>query len=290
MANTISKKDWDILVSRVESQECTPFLGAGASAEVLPVGAQLSRDLAEKYHYPFSDVEDLVRVSQFIAVYYDQMYPKDQVLRRFSQVKPPDFRGPDEPHAFFARLQLPVYMTTNYDDFLTQALKRSHRDPHQETCRWNSLLKGRPSLFDPPSGYVPTPANPLVYHLHGYGSSESLVLTEDDYLEFLENLSKEPDLLPEPVKEALKKPSLLFVGYRVTDWNLRVLLRLLRPSLQTLSVVVLKPPDPDGPDQKRVQDYLERYYGSMHMRVYWGTARKFCAEFQKRLKAAGVSI
>jgi len=289
VANTISSKDWEILIDRVASGQCTPFLGAGASAEVLPAGAQLAQELAKQYHYPLADGDDLVRVAQFIAVHYDAIYPKEQVLKRISDVKPPNFNDPGEPHAFFARLQLPVYMTTNYDDFLTQALRRNHRDVRQDTSRWNSLLQGRSSPLDAPSGYRPTVANPLVYHLHGYGKPESIVLTEDDYLEFLENLIKEPNLLPEPVTQALQNASLLFVGYRVTDWNLRVILRLVRPAAQTLSVVVLKPPTSGGPDRKQVQDYMERYYERLRIRVYWGTARKFCAAFSRRLKAAGVT-
>ena len=40
-------------------------------------------------------------------------------------------------------------------------------------------------------GFVPTPANPLVYHLHGHlEMPQSLVLTEDDYLEFLVRISR----------------------------------------------------------------------------------------------------
>ena len=252
------------------------------------MGAQLSRELAVKYGYPFDDVEDLARVSQFVAINFDPTFPKTEVFKALSGAKPPDFRDPDEPHAFFARLHLPVYMTTNYDDFLTQALKHQYREPRQEVCRWNALLKSRPSLLDPSGQYTPSPANPLVYHLHGFGRSESLVLTEDDYLEFLQNMVGDEDLFPGRVKEALAQPTLLFVGYRVTDWNLRVLLRGLRSSSRTLSVVVLKPPGRTEPKHKLVLDYLEQYYQSISMRVYWGTARQFCAEFRGRLGPAGI--
>ena len=34
-----------------------------------------------------------------------------------------------------------------------------------------------------------------------------------------------------------------------------------------------------------MQDYLDRYYAAMDMRVYWGTAREFCGELGARFKA-----
>ena len=37
-------------------------------------------------------------------------------------MKSPDFRAPSEPHAVLADLPLPIYMTTNYDDFMVKAL------------------------------------------------------------------------------------------------------------------------------------------------------------------------
>ncbi len=48
------------------------------------------------------------------------------------------------------------------------------------------------------------------------GVPESLVLTEDDYLDFLAlAISRDPGLLPHPIQRALAGTSLLFV---VTGW------------------------------------------------------------------------
>ncbi len=282
MAGMLSERDWEVLLHRISGQSCVPFLGAGACYGTLPLGSEIARDWAKAYGYPLTDADDLVRVSQYIAVEYDTTYPKNLILKRFEKIPPPDFREPDEPHAVLADLPLSVYVTTNYDDFMVRALQNRHRDPRRETCRWNDLTREQPSLFDKEPNYRPTPANPIVFHLHGHTDPDSLVLTEDDYLEFLAGMH-DPDLLPEPVRSVLARSSMLFIGYRVADWNIRVLLQGLRKRLsKNLSVAVLVPPSGAELERQKVQDYLDRYYSSMDLKIYWGTAREFVAELGRR--------
>jgi hypothetical protein len=224
-------------------------------------------------------------------VHYDPMFPKEEILERFFQnVMLPDFTKPDEPHGVLADLPLPVYMTTNYDDFMVQALKSRNRDPKRELCCWNELVKDQSSIFASESGFDPTPANPVVFHLHGHNEvPESLVLTEDDYLDFLVNISRDRSLLPHQIERVLAGTSLLFIGYRLADWTFRVLFRGLitstEPSLRRVSVTVQLPPVPTGDSesmQRRVQKYLDEYFNRIDMRVYWGTAREFAAELRQR--------
>lgn len=292
MNSALSDRDWGILLRRVSNGNFVPFLGAGACYGALPLGSEISREWAKQYHYPFADDGDLVRVAQYLAVEYDPTTPKELILERFKGAQPPDFRGPDEPHGVLAELPLPVYLTTNYDDFMVQALKAKYKDPRRESCRWNELTRMQPTVFEQEPNYRPTPANPLVFHLHGHTDPNSLVLTEDDYLSFLASL-QDPALLPEPVRMALASAtSLLFLGYRLADWNIRVLLQGLRRLSQglsnqnNLSVMVLLPPDgPDAEQQQKLQDYLDRYYAAASLKVYWGTARDFCGELAARWKA-----
>src|SRR5205823_2188648 len=117
------------------------FLGAGACYGALPLGAQVAREWAKKYDYPFGDDGDLVRVAQFIAVQYDPVFPKIEILKQLQGAPPPDFRAPDEPHGVLADLPLPVYVTTNYDDFMARALTDRRRDVRRELCRWNDLVQ-----------------------------------------------------------------------------------------------------------------------------------------------------
>ena len=289
MASALTDRDWDNLLRRISIHKCVPFLGAGASYGALPLGDEIAREWAERFHYPMSDTGDLVRVSQFLAVEYDLTFPKELVLERLGTGNPPDFRAADEPHAVLAALPLKVYLTTNYDDFMVKALASRWRDPKREFCRWNELIREQPTLFDQEPGYEPTVARPLVYYLHGHTDPNSVVLTEDDYLTFLAAM-QDPKLLPDQVRQPIASSSLLFIGYRMADWNIRVLLQGLRRLGQglggrgNLSVMVLVPPEGPEGTQKKMQEYLDRYYAAIDLRVYWGTARQFCGELATRWK------
>ena len=284
--NTLAEDDWRLLLKNVSNGNCTPFLGAGACYGTLPLGGDIAREWAREYGYPFEDDGDLIRVAQYVAVSTDPQTPKDLILEKFKDVGPPKFKEPDEPHRVLARLPLPVYITTNYDDFMVKALTFAQKAPRRDLCRWNSFTQNEPSVFDQDPDYKPHPATPLVFHLHGHSRAESLVLTEDDYLRFLVTMAGEgKELLPRSVRDALDRNALLFIGYRLADWNFRALLQLLRPDPQRRSYVVMPPLRGPGPNQDKAQSYLEKYYAQAGLRVCWATAREFCGELGKRWKA-----
>lgn len=131
-------------------------------------------------------------------------------------------------------------------------------------------------------GYQPSPANPLVYHLHGHVDlPESIVLSEDDYLDFIVRISREPNRLPHQIRRALSNTSLMFIGDRLADWDFRVIHRGLMASvtagLQRLNVTV------QLPDPEAARDYLSAYYQRLPATVYWGTAAEFARELHTRL-------
>ena len=292
MASTLEDRDWDILLRRIKDKKCTPFIGAGASAGTLPLGSQIAKQWASLYQYPLRDSEDLARVAQYLAVARDDMFPKEDIQQQFENVSHPDYSRRDEPHALLADLKLPIYITTNYDSFMTLALENRGRNPVREFCRWNRFFDlGTAPAFE--SGYTPSQANPLVYHLHGhYEFPQSIVLTEDDYLDFLVHLSSDHELLPAPVRTALAGTSMLFIGYSLSDWNFRVLFRGLIGSLgaslgYTSIAVQLSPPSADDSDAGRAnaKRYLDLYFEKIHkikVRVYWGDIKEFCLELRER--------
>lgn len=292
MANKLDEKDWTVLLSRIASGKCTPFLGAGASYGHIPLGGEIARQWAAEHDYPLDDPYDLPKVAQYVATTYDDsMWPKEQLLQGFAKAKGPDFDDPTEPHAVLARLPLNTYITTNYDPYLVDALKHQKKKPRREFCRWNRFVKDRPSVFDDDPGYAPDPSNPLVFHLHGHNEvPESLVLTEDDYLDFLVSMaSSEGDNLPEEVKGAMGSTSLLFLGYSLADLNFRVLfrsvIRYLEISIARSHVSVqLAPVGTDAPEERKEQAmrYLDQYFGNLKIRVFWGTCREFMRQLNER--------
>jgi SIR2-like domain len=283
-----SWQKWNFLLPEVADGNCTPFLGAGACAGTLPLGSDVAKAWAAEYEYPLKDSSDLPRVAQFVALAGGAMFPKNELRRELSNLGPPDFEAPDEPHGMLAELPIRVYITTNYDDFMVQALRAKGKDPVQEVCRWNSNVQEAASLLDPE--FEPTVERPIVFHLHGhFGLPDSIVLTEDDYLDFLVEISRNPNLLPHQIRRALSRASLLFVGYRMADWNFRVLHRGLvmatERSLGHLSVTVQVPPTRPEEEARAVEkelEYLNQYFGAMNVQVYWGTASDFVSDLRAR--------
>jgi len=292
MPEPLTETDWDELVYLIQEGQCTPFIGAGASYPTLPLGSQLARRWAEEYHYPLDDKSDLARVAQFMAIDRSPIYPKVTIQREFRDVTPPDFDQPDDPHAALADLDLPIYVTTNYDSFMLQALKRRGKDAQREFCRWNRFpeIAGQRSILD--GDYIPTRAAPLVYHLHGYTELlQSMVLTESDYLDFLIRFSREQDFLPPAIRTALAGTALLFVGYSLADWNFRVILRGLVSSLpRTLGypgLAVQLPIEGQSEEQiARTERYVTQYFSEIPqipVRIFWGNANQFACALRERV-------
>jgi hypothetical protein len=280
----LTDSEWKILLRRIKAGKCTPFLGAGACYGYILGGKEIAQELAKEYEYPRSDCEDLEKVAQFIAVKTDGVTPKEVVLEKYINNKPlPNFKECDEPHSVLAALPLSVYITTNYDNFMQKALESHEKHPKRELCKWNSQLKAdHKSIFETIPEYKPEPAKPLVFHLHGHNElADSLVLTEDDYIDYLVNLFKE-DPLPHTIQRAITGSSLLFIGYKLADITFKIIYRGLvhatEKSMRRVSITVQLDEEASPAEQK----YLENYFYKDDIRVCWGSARDFCGELRER--------
>ena len=212
-----------------------------------------------------------------------------------SQVNPPvgpqDFgdNGRLPLHAVLADLSLPIYITTNYDDFMYQALKSRNRNARQALCLWNEYLR-KLTQKEWKLNYDPSPENPVVFHLHGHLQvTQSLVLTEDDYLDFLVTISKNEKLIPFTIQEAIAGKSVLFLGYSLADWDFRVLFRsfvdyLGRFQAKHVSVQMMPGGQGMSPDDlKNMREYLQKYFGAQKIEVFWGTCQDFAKELKRRM-------
>lgn len=292
----VDDRDWGRLVEQLAGGDCTPFLGSGACDDLLPAGGELSQIWANHYEYPFSDSTDLATVMQYaIGIERDPVTVKKRVidqLRRLTEAS----GGVPLAHALLARYPLPVFLTTNYDPLMAQALRREDKQPLAAVCPWHEVGRKPPGV---PPAFEPTAAEPLIYHLHGsMEDAASLVLSEQDYLEFLTRLVMERGmndhrLLPPQVLDALTRRPLLFVGYSLRDWSFKVLFHGLIQRLpkvrrrRHVSVQLLPDNVVDHPQaRQRAEDYLRSYYSELDISIYLGTVQEFCAELDRRMEAA----
>ncbi len=314
---SLTNLQWKSLLESIEQKKCTPFIGAGASSNWLPLAHQIADKWKEEYDYPLDDY-DLARVAQFLAIQNEnELSPKEILSSQLKKIKPPNFyleENRNTPYAVLADLNLPIYITTNYDYFMEEVLKSRGKDPVSEFCRWNKYAQaaGIPSVFDKRNkyegpielryrprteSYRPTESEPLVYHLHGViDVPESMVLTEKDYFDFVINLNKDQSttsnkqLLPLYIRRTLPANSFLFIGYRLEDITFRVIFQALMSFLGNVTrryknVTVQIPTSFPPNTLKVVQDYLNAYIEDMFFELIaiWGSLEDFFKEFRLKL-------
>ena len=254
---------------------------------------------------------------------YRDTRPKDMPLgpadvRRLADPLP---RGRDDPYAVLAELPFPLYVTTQPWNLLAEALRAAGKDPQVETvpveaarrrrplgrrvrrstppdwafasARTRTGARGRPGRAGRPRcstanrSYRPDAERPLVYHLFGHmRAPRSLVLTEDDYFDFLIGVTRDKDLVPVGVRRAFADSSLMFLGFRLDEWDFRVLFRSIvnqegdRRGEHTHVAVQIDPEEGRSIEPERARRYLESYFQSSNITIYWGSTESFVKELR----------
>lgn len=304
MVSGLSCDNWSDLLQYIEDDKCTPFLGAGASIGNLPSASDIAETWALRCRYPLVDKSNLSSVAQYIACTDDNPErPKLMMANICKTATFPDFAASTQIHGILADLPLSIYLTTNYDDFMCQGLRTRTKHPYLELCPWNSEVRQRwPSPYANKK-YIPSVANPTVYHLHGHQTMpESMVLTDNDYLRFLVWMAKDagntnpkvPETFPWAIRNAMTN-CMLFIGYSFKDWTFKVLLRSIIEAVDAdrsqgkLNVAVQLEPRSEVRDDadslQRVKTYFARYQAAVHrinMTVYWGDVNAFARDLRAK--------
>src|SRR5262249_22613117 len=132
---------------------------------------------------------------------------------------------------------------------------------------------------------------PVVYHLFGdVDEPASLILSENDLLDFLVAIVSERPPLPNSLRYALKRTgqSFLFVGFGIKQWYLRVLMQLLVRALELprpASTIATEPLSVLS-DLDRQQTLLF-YQRGTRIEIEDTDVVRFLEELAKRLKVGG---
>jgi hypothetical protein len=286
--------DWEVLMKRIKDGRCTPFLGAGVYSEGPSLRSAVAKKWATEKNYPFSDSDDVARVARYLNVEYgDAEYASGRYVDELKKAPLPNFDDPNEPYNILAKLPLPIYVTTNYDDMMEQALRKNHRDVKSDLCKWVKSLEDTSPLAE--QGFQPNVANPSVFHLYGYmQTQQSMVMSEDDYFQFLINVSKDQELIPKRIQQAITGTSLMLLGYSLEDWDFRILFHFLagylKNSTSRTHVAVQLSPSASTDDLKqRSQAFFDKYFESKSpdIRVSWETTPRFMAMLRDSWQKSG---
>jgi CHAT domain/SIR2-like domain len=308
-------RKWPTLINSVRQGRCTPILGPGLVESLFGSTHEIAQRWAETYDFPMDphEREDLPQVAQYVAVNQDEHFIRDELaqsmrdeLLRQHRERVPDLadgapldelikavgaawraRDVAEPHRVLAAQPFPIYITTNPDSLLEAALEEAGKAPRVALCPWNDYVERLQEAYDE----APSAQRPLVYHLFGrLEEPDSLVLTEDDYFNYLIGVTSNKDLIPDSVRRALADTALLFLGFRMDDWNFRVLFRSFmsqegrgRSRKYTHVAAQIDPEQGRIMEPERARRYLENYFQGAAISIYWGNAEDFVRELAEKL-------
>jgi hypothetical protein len=221
----------------------------------------------------------LLRVARGDGVHPDSLRIASHEQHRLSPSEFADRLGyPDfldkETDALQALAGLPskIIMTTCCHTFIEAALRRAGKEPRSDFCRWHEEVDASHSVFD--DGYEPCETEPLVYHLHGMDTEKSsLVLAEDDYLDFLiattQDRGKDVDRIPGQIRQAVAQSAVVLLGFELNSWAFRVflwgLIRHLRAGTKGLITLQI---EPDEVEQAFLRTYFRK---KAFLDIYWGS-------------------
>lgn len=318
---------WPFLLDAVEAGQVVAFLGPRVTAGLLPDRDAVAETLAERYGYPLPDKRDLSRVAQFVGInarkdprgtvastymrllqrslfLYLDIQPTDEQKARFKDAslsetvealqwaeKVLDVHE-SEIHHQLADLQLPLYVTTNMDNFMEQALKYKGLAPRRLGLRLEATQAGTPQFVLTPE---PSKDQPVILHLNGHdGDAEqlrNLVVTEDDFMQHLVRLSRDQQTyLPMNVLRMLSEHSFIFLGYQLDDWEFKAILHGLLPEIAQATSdrkrhIGVQLELDDATSLEKAAQYLGDYMGQYNIDIYWGSSHQFMNDLHNRWQA-----
>ena len=215
-----------------------------------PTASELAQYLAHTYGYPYPSIDSgpaLARISQYISV-MKKDGPLQADLRSLFKTR----YEPTPLHHFFATLpallhtrrpdgQYPIFITAGYDDLLEQAFDKA-RQPYDLLFY---VTTGNNSRYPKLAHWVWSPdktkyiiikdfnkyrfeleKRPLILKMHRVFDAADFeqsrrIVTEDQFINYMYAADAE---IPKTLLAQLKGGGLLFLGYNVSDWSLRVML------------------------------------------------------------------
>jgi predicted RNase H-like HicB family nuclease len=296
---TAYEEDLNYIKTRIAAHECILFIGSAvhvppppelekyqyySADKAPPVGGQLGKILAEKSDYPGTDWWNLQRVAQH---YEQKLKFRSRLVDEIRQLVHVG-REPSPIVRMLVDMEFPIVITTNYDHLYEQALeekaKRENITTPYQVSVYNPNTGNKAKTIDCPR--IPDPKQPYLLKIHGdIDTPESIVLTDEDYIQFVLRMSDKPPYHPfgNNVLAHLMKWPTFFVGYSLMDYNLRLLFKTLRWKLDAARI----PPNysVDKKPDVLIRDIWEnqRHYVSFLVVNLWYCIPKLHSDLGKTL-------
>jgi hypothetical protein len=234
-------ENWGKLTHAIEQKECILMLGPDVPCEMVdgkqrPLSEILANHLAKKIDGHIREninTSDLAQVADcFLMIERDRQKLENEVANFYYQRK----SQCSDLYRNLAALPFYLTVTTTPDFMFLKALKDEGKNPAKEFYHFkpDNVEEKKEEEEKKKQGMelvkMGTVENPLVYYFYGsIEKTRSLVLTENDVLDFLVGLISRNPPMPENVLSELKNESksFLFLGFGFRNWYLRILLHVL---------------------------------------------------------------
>jgi len=284
--------DLQDIAEYIRHHQCILFLGSAVHAPAPPgskysypreksppFGERLSKMLGKACQYPKKeDPRNLQRVALYFekqAPFPGRLHKKVRDIVEIGREPSPILRG-------LARMGFPIVITTNYDHLYEEALSQVARERAQERGDSPEVVASTVADYQKwvytPKRMVttdcdsePTYQRPYLLKIHGdIDRKDSMVITDEDYIDFILRMNDSLDFRPvgENVRKHLLDWPTLFIGYRLGDYNLRLLFKTLRWNLD---------------DREIPENYSVDIRPDVLIRYWWEERRKYVRFITKDL-------
>jgi hypothetical protein len=253
-----SMETQELVAEKIKEGNCILFLGAGVhrpppedsekwdypEEQRLCTARELAEELANECHYKKKFPKELSLDLQRVSLCFEESLGRDELVNSLIRHLK-DGKKPSPALMMLASLPFKIFITTNYDLLLDDALFEFKKKPYRIVYNPKSNLPTNDIVKDP------TDQQPLLFKMHGdLNQRESIVITDEDYITFVQRMSDKDALHPVPqtVRYRMQRWPILFVGYSLRDYNLRLIFRTLRwhvdPANFPRAYSIDKSPDP----------------------------------------------
>jgi predicted phosphatase len=289
----MKERQWTELVTSLQYGQCILVLGPEIQAINSSTNEEFqgsSRDYFKNHLIKEIESEGRsIQENHFRAVAQqyedDREFGAESLRAETSHFFGKDQFEPSEPHMTLADLPFLLTISTNHDRLFEKALQKCGKEP--KTAFYNF----RGDLRDNMDPDIPNdPSSPLTYYLFGHiDNPNSLVLSENDLADFLIAVVEGKPPIPNSViKEMRKGGTILFIGFGLRHWYLRVLLKVFLRALelhQTGSKIVTEPLNKlDETDLKKTIYFYKR---GIRIHVNNSDILPFIEDLKDRLEKKG---
>jgi len=242
------------LIQSVTAGKCILFLGAGVhyppddndpqygrcypKDQQPPAGKELAKILADDSglnldpEYTLTEKKAIADNLQRVSLYYEIKNGRRELANKVKAAVSVG-KQPSRAVKALAELNFPIICTTNYDMLFDTALFQAGKRPivSAYSNQRNSITKDFIDDITPPAN------NPFIFKIHSDVDDPtlSMVITDEDYIQFMLRMitgNGQNDPIPRVFRSHMPIWPMLFIGFSLLDYNLRLLFKLLSWELQ----------------------------------------------------------